>query len=242
MNADHASVEAALTAVQAALPRIGKPKTAKVKTKTGADYQYSYADLGTITEAVYPLLAEHGLLWTCLPGLDEGGRFILRYRLVHTSGSELSGAYPLPTQGGPQDIGSAITYARRYALTAVLGIVAADDDDALKASGRGGTTRRRSTAGGATASAPLTDAPGDDAPSRAMVTALHASLSDYGLKARSDKLVFCGGWVGRELNSSSDLTRAEVRGLLDHLRQEIEAGRGRLAEREEPAPGAPDAG
>jgi hypothetical protein len=141
--ADHENLTAALADVQAHLPAISKDKTAKVKGKSKAgnefDYTYKYVDLATISEAVLPLLAGAGLAWTTLPTLEDGGRFVLRYALRHVSGDSLDGAYPLPSAGSPQEIGSAITYARRYTLCSVVGIAPDEDDDgaaATKAHGR----------------------------------------------------------------------------------------------------------
>jgi hypothetical protein len=126
------SLAAAMLALQADLPRIRKDDSAQVGTRV-----YSYANLSTITDAVLPRLAALGLFWTCLPTLIEGGdRFVLRYRLEHSpSGEFLTGDYPIPGQANSQSIGGAITYARRYALCAVLGLApAGDDDDANRAS------------------------------------------------------------------------------------------------------------
>src|SRR5690606_31859835 len=78
---------------------------------------------------VLPLLGKHGLSFSARPTLDEAGRFVLAYSLRHESGDSEDGAYPLPTTGTPQQVGSAITYARRYALCAVTGVAADEDDD-----------------------------------------------------------------------------------------------------------------
>lgn len=124
----HKTLAEALVAVQAELPKIAKAETAD----TGK-YTYSYADLPSITDALLPLLTVHGLSWTCAPTLDDQGRFVLEYRLTHTSGEQVGGGYPLPTGGTPQAQGSAITYARRYALCAVTGVAPDDDDDGAAA-------------------------------------------------------------------------------------------------------------
>ena len=124
----HESLAAALAAFQAEIPTIGKTNTAKVPTKTGPGYSYTYADLATVTAVVLPLLAAHGLAWTAAPTVAESGGLVLDYRLMHESGESVGGQYPL--QGGsPQQVGSAITYARRYCLTAVTGVAPTDDDD-----------------------------------------------------------------------------------------------------------------
>ena len=120
----------ALSAVQGALPVIDKSKTAEVQTKNNGKYTYKYADLSDICEKLYPLLAEHELAWTTQPTLNDGGRFVLLYSLRHAAGESIDGIYPLPIlDGRPQDTGSAITYARRYALCSVVGIVPDEDDD-----------------------------------------------------------------------------------------------------------------
>ena len=126
------SLAAALVQLQAQLPRIGKDSEATVTTKTGGKYTYRYVDLHVITAALFPLLTELGLYWTCLPTMQDG-QFGLRYMLSHApSNDTIGGFYPLPNDT-PQTIGGAITYARRYALCAVTGVVADEDDDAQAA-------------------------------------------------------------------------------------------------------------
>lgn len=125
----------ALVKVQAELPSVKKGNTAKVATKAGGEYKYQYADLTDVTEAIVPLLSKHGLSFTSRPTLTENG-FVLAYRLMHTSGECDAGEYPLPdpAQNQAQTVGSAITYARRYALCAVTGVApGGDDDDAQSA-------------------------------------------------------------------------------------------------------------
>lgn len=119
----------ALAAFQAELPRIGRDNTANVRSDKGS-YQYRYADLGDISPEVLPLLAKHGLSWTCRPTIHHDGRFVLRYALLHASGETLEGDWPLPNPASSsQVLGSAVTYARRYCLCAVTGIAPGDDDD-----------------------------------------------------------------------------------------------------------------
>ena len=131
-----ASLAEALITLQANLPHITKGDVARVETKTGGQYSYRYVNLASITDAILPRLAELGLAWVCRPTLQENSdRFVLRYELIHAPSGEIKwGDYPLPN-ATPQSIGGAITYARRYALCAVLGLAPAeDDDDANRAS------------------------------------------------------------------------------------------------------------
>lgn len=133
------SLTVALAALQMRLPRIGKSETAIVQPKAGGRaYGYRYANLATVSEAVLPLLGALGLSFTALPTLTGDGRFVLNYALRHVSGEEIAGSYPLPSpvEKGPQILGSAITYARRYCLCAVTGAAPADDDDDAEAAQR----------------------------------------------------------------------------------------------------------
>jgi hypothetical protein len=99
-------------------------------------FRSRFVTLDTIVETVGPLLNKHGLVWTTLPGRDSTGEPALHYRLAHAStGEALDGCIPLLlTKADPQGQGSALTYARRYSITAVLNLVADEDDDGNSAS------------------------------------------------------------------------------------------------------------
>ncbi len=128
-------LHAALARLQAGLPRIGKDAAAVVQTKTGGTYGYRYADLASVTRVLMPLLAAQGLSFTAAPTLQETGTFVLWWALRHEAGGAIEGTYPLPdpARTTPQQIGSAITYARRYCLLAVTGCAPDDDDDDAQA-------------------------------------------------------------------------------------------------------------
>lgn len=121
---DTNNLATALAAFQASLPTVQKGATGQVPGKRS----YKYADLADLSAAVLPLLAAQGLSWMTMPTYDEAGRFVLRYELLHTSGESRTGAYPLPT-GTAWEVGSALTYGRRYTLAAVTGVAADEDDD-----------------------------------------------------------------------------------------------------------------
>lgn len=130
----HDTLAAALAAFQAEMPVVGKNKTANVPMKSGGSYSYRYADLADVTAAATPLLVRHGLAFTCLPRAAESGRgYELAGVLLHTTSTErLEGALPL-VGNAAQELGSAITYARRYLLGCMTGLVTDDDDDAQAA-------------------------------------------------------------------------------------------------------------
>jgi hypothetical protein len=120
-------ISGALVKAQASFPTIAKDRKADVKTKTGKDYSYTYADLASTLEGVRKPLADNGLA-VIQPTAVRGDQVVLVTRIIHTSGEWIEGTYPLRTYERPQDTGSALTYARRYALTALLGIATEDDD------------------------------------------------------------------------------------------------------------------
>jgi len=96
-----------------------------------------YADLGAVWEAVKEPLKTHGFAIIQMPQF-EGETMYLETILLHSSGEKMAGRYPLvPIKKDPQGYGSAITYARRYAMCAMLGVIADDDDDGNAASGVG---------------------------------------------------------------------------------------------------------
>jgi hypothetical protein len=139
----------AVLKVQAKLPTMPKDRKVKVQTKSGGEYEYSYTPLDTIVERVGPpLLAENGLVWMTFPRRSANGELVLRYRLSHAAtGEVLEDEIPLMLEHqDAQGLGSAITYARRYALCAVLNIVGDADDDGQLA----GASRPRELRGEAT--------------------------------------------------------------------------------------------
>jgi hypothetical protein len=123
----------ALIRIQAALPVVQKSKTARVPTKSGGEYTYTYADLADVTAAAMPLLTKNGLAFSCVPRATERG-YELAGVLMHESGERLDGALPLHGND-PQQLGGALTYHRRYLLGCMLGIVTDDDADGRQAQG-----------------------------------------------------------------------------------------------------------
>ncbi len=119
---------------------IGKDRTVRVQSAKGS-YSFKYATLGEIVDATRPALAEHGLVCVQMLAM-QGQRTVLVTRLIHESGEWLEGAAPVQPEGnGPQALGSAVTYMRRYAMTALLGVVADEDDDGNAAQGNRAETR-----------------------------------------------------------------------------------------------------
>jgi hypothetical protein len=120
----------ALAIVQSAMPRVGKDRSASIRSDKGS-YTYKYSDLASILDAVSPVAAAQGFSFMATPTLSAGGAFVLRYCLLHKGGHREGGEYPLPdpSRSTPQQVGSHITYARRYVYCAMLGVAADEDDD-----------------------------------------------------------------------------------------------------------------
>jgi len=99
-----------------------------VKDSANPFFKSKYADLTSVVRAVKEPFAKHGLAYTQFPICSEGAVGVVT-RLIHESGEWLEAEYTLPmVKADPQAAGSAITYARRYALQAMAGIPTADDD------------------------------------------------------------------------------------------------------------------
>ena len=91
-------------------------------------FKSKYADLNSVVDAVRIPFAENGLSYSQFP-LFADGKVGVETILMHTSGEWMSSELILPmTKQDPQAAGSAITYARRYALQSIAGIPAEDDD------------------------------------------------------------------------------------------------------------------
>jgi ERF superfamily protein len=123
----------AILHVQEHAPTLPKDKTATVQTQKGS-YEYHYTSYGTIKRLLGPLLIEQGLIWQTFPTVVDGAPG-LSYQLTHVPTLEsCSGVMLLMlAKEDPQGQGSAITYARRYALSAVLDLIADEDDDGAAA-------------------------------------------------------------------------------------------------------------
>ena len=103
------------------------------KDSTNPHFKSSYADLSSVWEACRKALTTNGLSVAQGPVSDDG-RIGVTTMLMHGSGQWLQSTfYMRPTKDDPQGAGSVLTYARRYALAAMVG-VAPEDDDANAAS------------------------------------------------------------------------------------------------------------
>ena len=106
----------------------GKLTHAK-KDSANPFFKSKYADLESVWDACRSLLAENGFAVMQFPGEFVDGTMSLNTVLTHSSGEYMSYLMSVPvTKPDAQGAGSALTYMRRYALAAVVGVVQADDD------------------------------------------------------------------------------------------------------------------
>jgi hypothetical protein len=130
------TIAALSTSLAIAQGEIGKAH----KSKDNPFFKSKYADLASVWDACRDALSKNGLSIVQLPGQDSD-KYFLDTILLHKSGEYISSRYFFRVlKDDPQGLGSAITYARRYALQAIAGI-APDDDDGEAAMDRGGKAR-----------------------------------------------------------------------------------------------------
>lgn len=104
---------------------------ARSETANAGTYSYRYATLAQAAQQARDVLGQHDLAVHQSAHGDSLGAISVTSRVWHTSGEWIeSEPLVMPAKGGPQDVGSAISYARRYALMAFLGLATDDDDGA----------------------------------------------------------------------------------------------------------------
>ena len=105
------------------------------KSSNNPFFKSKYADLKEVIECVKEPFADNGLSFVQFPISNDGFAGVETV-IMHSSGEWISNEYMLKvSKNDPQGIGSAITYARRYALQAACG-VPSEDDDGESAMGR----------------------------------------------------------------------------------------------------------
>jgi hypothetical protein len=198
---------AALAKAQGEIAAPKKGRTATIKSDKGS-YGYSYADLADVIESYRPALAKHGLALTQAMRLQEG-HIVLNTKLLHSSDQWIDSDYPIASYNRPQEQGSAITYARRYAVTALLGIAAEDDDD--------GAAAQNAAPAKAAAKPQPAPAPKPSALTNEEILSVQVAAKAAGFKTGAELAPFiaklCPG-----VTKASDLSKSELVAVLDALR------------------------
>lgn len=125
---------AAMAKAQGQFSNIGKDRDVEVKSEKGR-YTFRYATLAAIWDVVRKPLADNGLAVVQLPNVvlaspQRQATVELETRIIHASGEELRAWLQMPlNKVDPQGIGGVISYAKRYHLTALLGLASEDESD-----------------------------------------------------------------------------------------------------------------
>lgn len=204
------ALAAAMAELQQSLPAIAK--TSEVEVARGVKTRY--ADLATVSDAILPKLGKLGLSFITYPTFVDG-RFVLACELLHTSGESRTGQYPI-TGNNAHQIGSAITYGRRYMLGAMTGLTPEDDDGgaaSLAASSPRTAQRQERTSRTTQRAQPAL--PNDDKQQRQMF----ALLGEMGLRDKADALAYVTEIVGRDIESRDELNGTERQAVIDALQK-----------------------
>jgi hypothetical protein len=175
-------------------------------------FKSSYADLASVWDAARIPLSANGLSVSQLPGSSDGSKVTITTILMHISGEWLCSSFEMPyIKQDPQAVGSAITYARRYALAAIIGVVADDDDDGNKAAGTGSVNNSTPTKTHDPDFPPekdtLPNPNGRKGVSQAKAKGLHSFL---GIKGIKDSYGFATATLGKTIEHFSDMTDDEA--------------------------------
>lgn len=115
--------------IAGALLQAQKNTTFAVKDAVNPHLKSKYADLPSVIDAIKQQLNDAGVVYLQTPGSMSNMYLTLTTRLMHISGEWIEDTMEMPMiKQDPQGYGSALTYARRYALSAITGLYQDDDD------------------------------------------------------------------------------------------------------------------
>lgn len=121
-----------LAGIATALSKAQGEMPAAVRDAENTHLRNRYATLGSVISTASPILARHGLSFIQMPSEAESGFMALTTRILHESGEWIEDtmrvAVPVSKLSEVQAAGSMLTFLRRYALSAALGIMTHDDD------------------------------------------------------------------------------------------------------------------
>jgi hypothetical protein len=201
---------AAVSAAQAEMPMVKKGSE-------NSFFKSNYADLADIIGTTLPVIAKHGLAIVQLPGGDIENQ-TLTTRLMHASGEWIESTMPLfIPKADAQSQGSALTYARRYAYSAILGI-ATEDDDGQAAVAHGPVARPVRAATNAErpeqARPPEHDPGEGNAITTKQINYLHRIFNDMDIRGEEVHEVV-GAYIGKTITSLKQLTKDEATVAID---------------------------
>ena len=192
-----AKIAAALAAARAKIAPV-------TKDATNPHFRNSYASLEAISAAATPVLLANGIVVAQSATMFDEGALTVETRLIHTSGEWIEGGITLPLgKSDPQGAGSAVSYGRRYGLSAILGLVTEEDDDGNAASARPAAAPAKSAA--PKASAPTTGATSNSPAAKKMPFGRNKGTPLGDLP--DDELQRTLDWIAKTQSESGDHTK-----------------------------------
>lgn len=120
-------LNAALAKAKAEMPKILASRQVEITAKSGRRISFTYAELEEIAQSVTPILSAHGLSLASQMQYLPNGKYVLITTLRHESGEFIESHFPLPEAfGDPKDLGTQISYGRRYNTMCLLEISAVE--------------------------------------------------------------------------------------------------------------------
>lgn len=180
------------------VPNFVTDETAQAGKKT-----YKYLNLATVLKTIKPVFEKHGLAFSQRVTFDNTGETRQVIGTVETiifddKEQMMACSYPFFVTGDPQQVGSAITYARRYSLYAVLGIFPDKDDDGAYAKQRYDTADR-----------PI---------SAEQYAELVKAMDAHNIPVES-RGEFIGGTLNRQVRGWRGLTQTDLNSLMNAINQ-----------------------
>lgn len=133
-----------ITELNKALANFHKEVKQPMKDADNPFFKSKYVPLENVVEAIDDVAPKHGLTYSQYPVTTENGLVGISTVLLHESGEyiEFPPTTTKPDKNTPQGVGSALTYMRRYSLSAVFGITSDQDDDGNEASGKNNKSKQ----------------------------------------------------------------------------------------------------
>jgi len=180
-----------------------------IKGSINPFFKSKYSDLAAVMDVARGPLAENELFVTQTTDADIADGFLaVETTLVHSSGEWIAGCLKIPlVKNDPQGLGSAMTYARRYALQAILGLAAEDDDGEAATRGNGRQGPNKTTP--ATSASPQQSSQSD-------TLIIQGEIEDVSIKTGTDNngpwkkygIKINGSWYGTFSDTIGELAEA----------------------------------
>lgn len=207
-------MSATIGSLAAALAKAQGEMSAAQKSSDNTYFKSKYADLSECWESCRGPLSKNGLAVIQTTEIKDGDAIgvVVNTTLAHSSGEWIRGTLFMPlAKKDPQAVGSAITYGRRYGMSAIVGIVADDDDDGEAAMGR--AQDGKTAAKQPPRQRPQPQAPQPTAHEQATKTLKNLLVSEEGVGLKPAEVA---GWIRRILG------REDIKGFDSLSPQEVE--------------------